>query len=316
MEIKDFRIGNDLPIEWSITFNDEPYPLVKEDTKLFLTRRTDKFEITDYTIKGNTISFTFWGKDQNLLGKYFLTLLEKDGERGMRTVNSCPAFNLVGNNCGLEPCPLTPQTLHLLSNICGGMRGMSAYQSAVANGFVGTEQEWLESLVGLSIYQLCVKNGTFVGTEEEFVKQYNDSVNAAKDAAANAQKKVDEIITVVNQNEETRISSENNRIQNENARSEKETQRETAETERKNSEDARKLAEQARKTETDEALKKIAQATSESNTATKKSQEVTKEAQARLQELSSFEMDITDLKNNKVESEAIDSKEYEDYFKL
>ena len=53
-------------------------------------------------------------------------------------------------------------------------RGKSAYQIAVENGFVGTEQEWLESLKGesgeyagkgLSAYEIAVKNG-FVGTEQ------------------------------------------------------------------------------------------------------------------------------------------------------
>lgn len=29
-----------------------------------------------------------------------------------------------------------------------GPRGLSAYQTAVANGFIGTEKQWLQSLVG------------------------------------------------------------------------------------------------------------------------------------------------------------------------
>lgn len=47
--------------------------------------------------------------------------------------------------------------------------GMSAYESAVENGFVGTEEEWLASLKGQDIYQLAVANG-FVGTEEEYLE--------------------------------------------------------------------------------------------------------------------------------------------------
>lgn len=49
--------------------------------------------------------------------------------------------------------------------------GYSAYRLAVLNGFVGTEEEWLASLIGpqgLSAYQVAVDNG-FVGTEEQWL---------------------------------------------------------------------------------------------------------------------------------------------------
>lgn len=77
-----------------------------------------------------------------------------------------------------------------------GQNGFSAYEVAVANGFVGTEAEWLASLVGtpgadgqdgqdgadstvpgpkgddgsdgLSAYEVAVSNG-FIGTEEEWL---------------------------------------------------------------------------------------------------------------------------------------------------
>lgn len=66
-----------------------------------------------------------------------------------------------------------------------GEPGLSAYEVAVANGFVGTEAEWLASLVGpegppgsgtgtgtggdgLSAYEVAVSNG-FVGTESEWL---------------------------------------------------------------------------------------------------------------------------------------------------
>lgn len=57
-----------------------------------------------------------------------------------------------------------------------GSLGRSAYQIAVANGFIGTEAQWLASLQGadgigvdgLSAYEIAVANG-FVGTEAEWV---------------------------------------------------------------------------------------------------------------------------------------------------
>lgn len=50
-----------------------------------------------------------------------------------------------------------------------GTDGKSAYEIAVENGFVGTEEEWLESLQGESAYDVAVDNG-FVGTEEEWLE--------------------------------------------------------------------------------------------------------------------------------------------------
>lgn len=59
----------------------------------------------------------------------------------------------------------------------------SPYDLAVENGFVGTEQEWLQSLKGADgddapaltvkdIYDTAVAEGTFSGTFSEFLKQY------------------------------------------------------------------------------------------------------------------------------------------------
>ncbi len=50
--------------------------------------------------------------------------------------------------------------------------GKSAYQLAVDNGYVGSEEEWLESLKGddgKSAYDTAVENG-FVGTEQEWLE--------------------------------------------------------------------------------------------------------------------------------------------------
>lgn len=55
-----------------------------------------------------------------------------------------------------------------------GDPGASAYDVAVANGFVGSEAQWLASLVGegdpgLSAYQVALANG-FVGTQPEWLE--------------------------------------------------------------------------------------------------------------------------------------------------
>ena len=47
--------------------------------------------------------------------------------------------------------------------------GATAYDIAVAGGFPGTQQEWLESLQGKSAYDIAVEKG-FSGTEEEWLE--------------------------------------------------------------------------------------------------------------------------------------------------
>ena len=61
----------------------------------------------------------------------------------------------------------------------------SAYDIAVKNGFVGTEQEWLASLHGSDgkdappitvrdVYDAAIEDGSFSGTFNEFLMQYLD----------------------------------------------------------------------------------------------------------------------------------------------
>lgn len=63
--------------------------------------------------------------------------------------------------------------------------GKTAYDIAVDNGFVGTEAEWLETLVGESAYQTAVRLGEFTGTESEWIQclaalYARDEANAGK----------------------------------------------------------------------------------------------------------------------------------------
>ena len=81
---------------------------------------------------------------------------------------------------------------------------------------------------GKSIYELCVKNGTFEGTEEEFVAKYNTAVSKAESMAAEAQKVVEvgnSLEAEVKANEETRKTAEIKRNTAEEARIKAELQR-------------------------------------------------------------------------------------------
>ncbi|MNQ76567.1 hypothetical protein D3C85_914100 [compost metagenome] len=51
--------------------------------------------------------------------------------------------------------------------------GKTAYDIAVQEGFVGTEAEWLVTLVGESAYKTAVRLGQFVGTEAQWVQSFS-----------------------------------------------------------------------------------------------------------------------------------------------
>ena len=95
-----------------------------------------------------------------------------DGEVWRRLHPGEPGYVLATMGQGQVPEWVTPQ-----SGPAGedGQDGLSAYEIAVANGFVGNEAEWLGSLVGadgangLSAYEVAVENG-FVGTEDEWLE--------------------------------------------------------------------------------------------------------------------------------------------------
>lgn len=62
------------------------------------------------------------------------------------------------------------------SDAIDGVDGASAYEVAIANGFVGTQAEWLDSLVGNSAYEEWMANGG-VGTFQDFLDEIVETVN-------------------------------------------------------------------------------------------------------------------------------------------
>ena len=62
---------------------------------------------------------------------------------------------------------------------CGKVRGDSAYESAVKNGFNGTESEWVTSLKGKSSYEYA-KDGGYTGTEDEYKNDCKNILNENK----------------------------------------------------------------------------------------------------------------------------------------
>lgn len=102
---------------------------------------------------------------------------------------------------------------------------------------------------GRSIYDLAVKHGQFVGTEEEFVTKYTEAVAAAEAAASSAYSARDAALVVID-TMNALISSvetaEAERVADENARKQAERDRQRAEAARQTAEAARETAEEER----------------------------------------------------------------------
>lgn len=134
-----------------------------------------------------------------------------------------------------------------------GIQGWSAYEVAVRNGFVGTEEEWLQSLK-----QPALDAAAQVQDAIDSVKETEASV---KEAEANRviaeQGRVDA--------ENTRVSNEDQRIADEDARKLAEESRVSTETERDTAEQERIANELIR--QQNETVRETQEANRESNTA-------------------------------------------------
>lgn len=117
-----------------------------------------------------------------------------------------------------------------------GIQGWSAYEVAVKHGFVGTEEEWVQSLKqpALDAAAEALDAKAQVEATEKAVKEAESLRVTAEQGRVNA--------------ENTRVSNENTRISNEDSRKAEETKRVTAENERIAAENSRKSEEDIRKT--------------------------------------------------------------------
>ena len=117
-----------------------------------------------------------------------------------------------------------------------GIQGWSAYEVAVKHGFVGTEEEWVQSLKqpALDAAAEALEAKAQVEATEQAVKEAEALRVTAEQGRVNA--------------ENTRVSNENTRISNEDSRKAEESKRVTAESSRASAETLRASAEAERNT--------------------------------------------------------------------
>ena len=147
-----------------------------------------------------------------------------------------------------------------------GIQGWSAYEVAVKHGFVGTEEEWVQSLKqpALDAAAEALDAKAQVEATEQAVKEAEALRVTAEQGRVNA--------------ENTRVSNENTRISNENSRKAEESKRVTAENARIAAETSRKEAESSRvNAESDRVTAEGARAAAEQLRANSESERNTKE---------------------------------------
>lgn len=91
------RQGNDIRLRWAIINKEtsEPYDLTGRDIQLWMTSRLARFQVEDFDIRENVISWTFFGKDQSRTGIYNAVLIENCGVAGMHAVDIEAAVEIV-----------------------------------------------------------------------------------------------------------------------------------------------------------------------------------------------------------------------------
>lgn len=147
-----------------------------------------------------------------------------------------------------------------------GIQGWSAYEVAVKHGFVGTEEEWVQSLKqpALDAAAEALEAKAQVEATEQAVKEAEALRVTAEQGRVNA--------------ENTRVSNENTRISNEDNRKAEEAKRVTAENARIAAETSRKEAESSRvNAESDRVEAEGARAAAEQLRANSESERNTKE---------------------------------------
>lgn len=167
-----------MTIIWSITDrNGAALPLTDKEVHLYYTCERGRFEADIEIQDGNVVIWHFFAKDQRVLGDYKLTLtiLQSAGKRAIRR-DICTAFTLVGRACeenydddeanineGGEITLASELDVYRISPIIPTIganenwrvdgvdtglpsRGRSAYEYAVSQGYIGTEDEFAEEL--------------------------------------------------------------------------------------------------------------------------------------------------------------------------
>lgn len=230
------RIYKDLKIQWKVLTNKEALPLEGRDLTFEIVNKFERVSFP-YSVEGNLLTADFPGTSHKSLGDYWVTLWENKGKEGQTLVDSCAGFTLVSTTCMEDDNDNTlngAAVVSLESNIQFGVKGDSAYEIWLKQGYTGTVSDFMDWL-------------------REPATSIADSVSQAEAERVKAEKERESAET-------ERAMAEDGRKLNENARNFAENARKTAESAR--------VAEFARlKTESETATDNATKAATRADTA-------------------------------------------------
>lgn len=147
--MEKIRIGKDITFVWQVRKDGEA--LTAEDTAnltLEIAGRNGKFQRLPFEVRDNKIVAVWYGVKQTEVGAYRLTCWYNRGKVSESVVDVVWAVELVQYTTEESFDDLETVTIELeAGNLTfGALKGASAYEVAVAEGFVGTEAEWIASL--------------------------------------------------------------------------------------------------------------------------------------------------------------------------
>ena len=151
------RIGNNIHVLWKIYNNNgSKYALSGKVRKIFLRSAGLEKEIETYGIQyRNELTFMVAAHDLTRYGTYKLVLKVRESESQTEdaTYDLTQVFQIVSksypNACEAIDGEVDVVFSSVLNDVVvERIEGLSAYEIAVNEGFVGTEQDWLDSLVG------------------------------------------------------------------------------------------------------------------------------------------------------------------------
>lgn len=181
------EIGNTVAIEWRVTRNGAPEDFGGKSLSLFIVGPYARLQVNTFTVEGNLLRFSFFGAEQKHVGKYGFELIENDGKGNMSTLRLCDALCLARCSCG------SVDVITLDSEITLPANGLSAYEIAVKEGFVGTEEEWIESLK-----QPAIDAAARADAAAKAANEAADSANKAATSANSAADKATAAATAAN----------------------------------------------------------------------------------------------------------------------
>lgn len=95
---KRIRIGNDIPISWTLTTGGEAYDLTGKTFEVRMVNLGKVIAVASPAVTGNVLTWTFYGADQRYLGPYDLLFVENPGAHEMVTFDVRAPFVLVAHS--------------------------------------------------------------------------------------------------------------------------------------------------------------------------------------------------------------------------